>query len=211
MADAAQSVAHQKVNVAAEEIDFFAFSGHKLYGPSGIGILYGRYDLLEAMDPFMFGGHMIQTVGAKESTWALPPAKLEAGTMPITQIAGLGAAIDFVQSIGFDAIAAHEHKLLETMHQQLEKIDGLTIHGPSLDRKGAIASFSIESVSTEDLAIRLDDDGVFTRHGNHCAMVLHEKLGVAATTRASIGLYNTMDDVSALANSVQNAANQIRR
>ena len=210
LVDAAQSVPHQSIDVAESEIDFLTFSGHKLYGPSGVGVLFGRYDLLMQMEPFMYGGHMISEVGRDESTWALPPAKFEAGTMPIVQIIALGEAIQFVNAVGLSEIQAHEHKLLELAHQLLSKIDGLTIHGPALEQKGAIVSFSIQGVSTEDLAIRLNDAGIFTRHGHHCAMVLHERLGVPATTRASIGLYNTTDDIRQLAKTVADAAKELR-
>ncbi|MCL4164858.1 UNVERIFIED_CONTAM: hypothetical protein GTU68_040176, partial [Idotea baltica] len=210
LVDAAQSVPHQSIDVGQLNIDFLTFSGHKLYGPTGVGVLYGRYDLLTEMDPFLFGGHMISTVGRETSTWSLPPAKFEAGTMPIVQIIALGAAIEFVNAVGLDVIGEYEHKLLQQAHRQLSGIDGLTIHGPDLNNKGAIVSFSIDGVSTEDLAIRLDDAGIFTRHGHHCAMVLHERLGVPATTRASIGMYNTTEDIDELARAVDQAVRQIR-
>jgi cysteine desulfurase/selenocysteine lyase len=207
--DAAQSVPHQRLNLQDVDIDFLAFSGHKLYGPSGVGVLYGKYDLLESMDPFLYGGHMIQTVGREVTTWAEPPAKFEAGTPPIVQIIGLGAAIDFVNSIGFDAIQRLEHKLLSLAHERLNAIPGLTIYGPNLDQKGAIVSFSVEGISTEDLARRLDDRGIFTRHGHHCAMVLHERLGVPATTRASFGLYNTEEDVADFVRAIEFAVEEL--
>ncbi|MGB7344262.1 MAG: SufS family cysteine desulfurase [Pirellulaceae bacterium] len=211
LVDAAQSIPHQAINMVESEIDFLTFSGHKLYGPSGVGVLYGRYDLLMDMDPFLYGGHMIAEVGRDESTWALPPAKFEAGTPPIVQIIALGEAIEFVNAVGLDAINAHEHKLLQQAHHELSQTEGLTIHGPALDQKGAIVSFSIDGVSTEDLAIRLNDAGIFTRHGHHCAMVLHQRLGVPATTRASIGMYNIPDDISQLAKTVAAAVKDIRR
>ncbi|NNE01340.1 MAG: cysteine desulfurase [Pirellulaceae bacterium] len=210
LVDAAQSVPHMVSDVAKQNIDFLTFSGHKLYGPTGVGVLYGRAELLEAMDPFLYGGHMISRVRRESSTWAQPPAKFESGTMPIVQIIGLGAAIDFVRSVGFDAISKHEHRLVAAIHDRLSRIDGLTIYGPDLDKKGAIVSFSIDGVSTEDLAIRLDQRGVFTRHGHHCAMVLHERLGVAATTRASLGMYNTMADVDELADAIDEGVKEIR-
>jgi cysteine desulfurase/selenocysteine lyase len=209
--DAAQSVAHDVVDVVAEHADFVAFSGHKLYGPSGVGVLFGRHELLEQMDPFLFGGHMIERVGREQSTWALPPAKFEAGTMPIVQIIGLGAAVEFVNSLGFEAIGNLEAKLLVETQRRLSEIDGLRIFGPGTEKKGAIVSFAIDGIATEDLAVRLDQRGVFTRHGHHCAMVLHERLGVAATTRASFGLYNTMQDVDALIDAVEFAVADIRR
>lgn len=210
LVDAAQSIAHATVNVAESDIDFLTFSGHKLYGPSGVGIVYGKRELLLEMDPFLYGGHMIETVGREESTWAEPPAKFEAGTLPIVQMIGLGSAIDFVASIGYDAIHGHERKLIEAAHGRLSEIPGLTIYGPELACKGAIVSFTIDGVSTEDLAIRLDDKGVFTRHGHHCAMVLHQRLGVPATTRASFGCYNTLADVEALAQAIEFGISDVR-
>ena len=209
--DAAQSIPHARINAVVSDIDFLCFSGHKLYGPSGVGVLYGKRELLDAMDPFVYGGHMIQTVGRQESSWADPPAKFEAGTPPIVEIIGLGTAIDFVTSIGYDAIQQHEELLLATAHERLSHIPGLRIYGPITEHKGAIVSFSIEGVSTEDLAMRLDDKGVFTRHGHHCAMILHEKLKVPATTRASFGLYNTEADVAALADAIEYGIASIRK
>ena len=209
--DAAQSVPHLPTDVVADAIDFLTFSGHKLYGPTGVGVLYGRYDWLERLDPMVFGGHMIERVGRERSTWAAPPAKFEAGTPPIVQIIGLGAAIDFVHSIGWPAIEQLDAALVSHAHRRLDAIDGLTIHGPAPDRKGAIVSFSIDGVAAEDLAFRLDHQGIFTRHGHHCAMVLHERLGVPATTRASFGIYNTVADVDALADAVDRAVREIRR
>ncbi len=210
LVDAAQSIPHCATDVTESDIDFLVFSGHKLYGPSGVGVLYGKYDLLTEMDPFLYGGHMISEVGRDESTWSLPPAKFEAGTMPIVQIIALGEAIKFVNSVGLDAIGQHEHKLLVQAHEELSKIEGLTIYGPAVENKGAIVSFSIAGVSTEDLAIRLNDAGIFTRHGHHCAMVLHERLGVPATTRASIGMYNTAEDINDLSDAVAAATDQLR-
>lgn len=210
LVDAAQSIPHARPNVSELDIDFLTFSGHKLYGPSGIGVLYGKRHLLEAMDPFMYGGHMIQQVGREVSTWSDPPSKFEAGTMPIVEIIGLGAAIDFVASVGYEAIHQLEKHLITAAHEQLLSIPDLTIYGPEIGHKGAIASFTIGGVSAEDLAIRLDDRGICTRHGHHCAMVLHERLGVPATTRASFGIYNTLDDVERLASAVGQAASQLR-
>ncbi len=209
--DAAQSVAHGVTDVVLDDVDFLVFSAHKMYGPSGVGVLYGRGELLAKMDPCFFGGHMIERVGRDRSSWAMPPAKFEAGTMPIVQIIGLGEAVDFVHSVGFAAIEERDRELVAAAHRDLSAIPGLRIHGPALDHKGAIVSFSIDGVATEDLAIRLDQRGVFTRHGHHCAMVLHERLGVAATTRASFGIYNTLEDVAALVDAVKFGVNDIRR
>lgn len=210
LVDAAQSVPHEATDVQAWDVDFLSFSGHKLYGPSGIGVLYGKYDLLKDMEPLLYGGHMIERVDRLTSTWAEPPARFEAGTMPIVQIIGLGAAIDFVRTVGFEAIQRHEHELLVAAHRRLEAIPGLVIHGPSVEHKGAIVSFHIDGVSPEDLALRLDDRGVFTRHGHHCAMVLHRRLGVPATTRASFGMYNDTNHVEALANAIEAAIAELR-
>ena len=153
---------------------------------------------------------MIQQVGRETSTWSDPPSKFEAGTMPIVEIIGLGKAIDFVASIGYEAIHELEQKLIAAAHERLLAIPGLTIYGPDLGNKGAIASFTIDGVSAEDLAIRLDDRGICTRHGHHCAMVLHDRLGVPATTRASFGIYNSLDDVEQLVSAVEQAASQLR-
>ena len=209
--DAAQSIPHAAMDVAQANIDFLVFSGHKLYGPSGVGVLYGKRTLLEQMDPMVYGGHMIESVGREKTTFALPPAKFEAGTPPIVPIIGLGAAIDFVNSIGYPAIHAHEKALLAAAHRRLSEIPGLTIYGPPMEDKGAIVSFTVDGVSTEDLAHRLDEKGVFTRHGHHCAMVLHAKLGVPATTRASFGVYNTLEDVESLARAIEFAIARLRR
>ena len=210
--DAAQSVPHQRHDVGNSDVDFLTFSGHKIYGPSGVGVLYGKHDLLQAMRPYAFGGHMIETVGLTDSTWADSPAKFEPGTMPIVPIIGLGAAVDFVESIGYEAIRVHEHKLTDYAHQRLQEISGLNIVGPpDTQKKGAICSFAIDGVAAEDLAHRLDAKGIFTRHGHHCAMVLHDRLGVPATTRASFGLYNTSDDIDALVDVLSSAVNELRR
>ncbi len=210
LVDAAQSVPHMPTDVGESQVDFLVFSGHKLYGPSGVGVLYGRHERLREMDPFVYGGHMIQRVERQSSTWAEAPAKFEAGTPPIVQIIGLGAAVDWIQSVGLEAIAQHEHELLIAMQQRLAEIPGLTIFGPEVSQKGAIVSFAVDGVSSEDLARRLDERGICTRHGHHCAMVLHERLGVPATTRASLGVYNTMEDVEALAGALCEGIAEVR-
>ncbi len=209
--DAAQSVPHAPIDVNETGIDFLAFSGHKLYGPTGVGVLYGKRSRLSSLVPSTFGGHMVEKVGRQTSTWGQPPARFEAGTMPIVQIIGLGAAIDFVNSIGYSAIHSHEQALLAAAQERLNRIPGLTIYGPPLAEKGAIVSFTIDGISTEDLAHRLDANGIFTRHGHHCAMVLHEKLGVSATTRASFGVYNTRDDVDSLVRAIEDAIAHLHR
>jgi cysteine desulfurase/selenocysteine lyase len=207
--DAAQSVPHLPTNVRDPQIDFLAFSGHKLYGPSGVGVLYGRRELLEAMDPFLCGGHMIEQVHRDRSTWAQLPAKFEAGTLPIAQAIALGPAVDYVQSLGFEAIHAHEHALLSRAHAKLGEIPGLRIFGPAPGHKGSIVSFAIEGVHPQDLSMLVDMKGVAVRYGHHCTMPLHEHLGVAATTRASFAIYNTEAEVDALVDAIHFARKKL--
>ncbi|MEX1096670.1 MAG: SufS family cysteine desulfurase, partial [Planctomycetales bacterium] len=210
LVDGAQSVPHMPVNVRMPEVDFLAFSGHKLFGPSGIGVLYGKRELLDAMDPFLSGGHMIAEVYREHSTWAEPPAKFEAGTIPIVPAIALGTAIDYIEELGFPAIQSHEHELLLAAHERLSEIPGLRIHGPAVEHKGSIVSFSIEHVAPEDLAQLLDHRGIFVRHGHHCTMPLHARLGVSATVRASFAFYNTLAEVDALADGIQAARAKLR-
>jgi cysteine desulfurase/selenocysteine lyase len=211
LVDGAQSVPHGPVNVAAPDIDFLAFSGHKLYGPTGIGILYGKRRLLESMDPFLCGGNMIRRVRKESSDFAELPSKFEAGTLPIAEAIALGSAIDYVQSLGFDAIAAHEHELTRRAYELLLQIPGLTIVGPGLAHRGAIVSFTVEGVHPHDMAELLDRRGVAVRAGHHCTMPLHELLKVTATTRASFAFYNTADEVDALCEAIQYARKVFRR
>ncbi len=210
LVDGAQSVPHMAVNVQDPQIDFLAFSGHKLYGPTGIGILYGRRELLEAMDPFLYGGHMIDRVFRDHSTWAEPPAKYEAGTIPIAEAIALGTAIDYVTDIGFGAIHDHEQKLLREAHRRLSEVPGLTIYGPDVEHKGSIVSFTTQGIHPEDLAFQLDRKGVFARHGHHCTMPLHEHLGTSATTRVSFALYNTAIEIDALCEAIHFARKRFR-
>jgi cysteine desulfurase / selenocysteine lyase len=208
--DAAQSVPHITTDVQSDEVDFLVFSGHKLYGPTGIGVLYGRPERLLEMEPIIFGGHMIQRVMKFDSEWAEPPARFEAGTLPIVQAIALGTAVRWVQEIGLDNIHQHETQLAEVAMESLSKIPGMQIFGPSLEHRGAIISFRIEGLHPEDLAAMLDRKGVFTRHGHHCAMPLHDELQVTATTRVSFGAYNTLDDVASLVNAIQFARQKMR-
>lgn len=210
LVDGAQSVPHAPASVVELGADFLCFSGHKLYGPSGIGVLYGRRELLQAMDPLMFGGHMISQVTCELSTWADLPAKFEAGTPPIAQAIALGAAIDYVQSIGFAAIKNHEAQLLDYAWKRLQEIPGLHIHGPQPDQRGAIVSFSIDRAHPEDLAQLLDRRGVFVRHGHHCTMPLHDWLKAPATVRASFAVYNTLAEVDALVDAIHFALQRLR-
>ncbi|HEY4260374.1 MAG TPA: SufS family cysteine desulfurase [Schlesneria sp.] len=208
--DAAQSVPHMPTNVRSPQIDFLAFSGHKLYGPTGIGVLYARRQLLEAMDPFLAGGHMIREVFLDSSTWADPPAKFEAGTCPFIEAVGLGAAIDYVNSIGLLQIGQYEHQLSVNAHEKLAAVPGVKIHGPSVDHKGAILSFTVDGVHPHDLSDVLDRRGVAVRAGHHCTMPLHELLNLTATTRASLAFYNTLAEVDALVDGVHAARKVFR-
>lgn len=198
LVDGAQLVPHTAVDVRALDIDFLAFSGHKLYGPSGVGVLYGKEHLLDKMEPMLGGGHMIDQVFTDKSTWAELPAKFEAGTLPIAPIIGLGTAIEYVQKLGFDAIESHERNLLNYAHQKLGELPGLTILGPSPEHKGAIASFTIDHLHPHDVADWLDRSGVAVRAGHHCTMPLHEHLGIHASTRASFAFYNNFRDIDTL-------------
>jgi cysteine desulfurase/selenocysteine lyase len=210
LVDGAQSVPHMPVDVTNPTIDFLAFSGHKLYGPTGIGVLYGRRELLEAMDPFLAGGHMIAEVHRDHSTWAELPAKFEAGTLPIAQAIALGTAIDYVTGLGFDAIHTHESHLLKVAHEKLSAVKGLTIYGPEPAHKGSIVSFAIDGMHPQDLAMLLDRKGAAVRHGHHCTMPLHTLLGVSATCRASFGVYNTEADVDVLLEGIEFARGKLR-
>jgi cysteine desulfurase/selenocysteine lyase len=211
LVDGAQSVPHGAVNVAAPDIDFLAFSGHKLYGPTGIGVLYGKRRLLESMDPFLCGGNMIRRVRKESFDCADLPAKYEAGTLPIAEAIALGTAIDYVQGIGHEAIAAYEHELTLRAYDQVSQIPGLTIVGPGPAHRGAIVSFTVEGVHPHDVAELLDRRGVAVRAGHHCTMPLHDLLKVTATTRASFAFYNTPAEVDALCEAIQYARKVFRR
>jgi cysteine desulfurase / selenocysteine lyase len=206
LADAAQSVPHMPVNVQDLGADFVGFTGHKLCGPTGIGVLWGRRELLDEMPPFLGGGEMIETVWIDHSTFAPPPHKFEAGTMPIAEAAGLNAAIDYLSEIGLDAVHQHEQALLADALTRLKEIDGLRILGPDepADRGTAI-SFEVDGVHPHDVSQVLDELGIAVRAGHHCAWPLHRKLGVQASTRASFYLYNTHEEVAALADGIRQA------
>jgi cysteine desulfurase / selenocysteine lyase len=206
LVDAAQSVPHMPVDVAELGADFLGFTAHKMCGPTGIGVLWGRRELLEEMPPFLGGGEMIEQVWIDHSTFAAPPHKFEAGTMPIAQAVGLGAAIDYLGEIGLGEIRAYEHGLIGHMLQALEEIEGVRILGPTVpvDRGGAI-SFTVEGVHPHDVSQVLDERGIAVRAGHHCAWPLHRAFGVQASTRASVYLYNTHDEIGALAEGVREA------
>jgi cysteine desulfurase / selenocysteine lyase len=197
MVDGAQSVPHFPVNVQDLGVDFYAFSGHKAYGPTGIGVLWGRTALLNEMDPFLGGGDMISEVFMDRCTYADLPHKFEAGTPAIAQAIGLGAAVDYLAAIGMEKIAAYENELTEIALRELQKIDGLRIFGNAPER-GAAISFALEGIHPHDLATILSVEGVAIRAGNHCAQPLTRKFGVAATARASFALYNVPEEIDAL-------------
>jgi cysteine desulfurase/selenocysteine lyase len=202
--DGAQAVPHTQVDVRALGCDFYAFSGHKLYGPTGIGVLYGREELLQAMPPWQGGGDMILTVSFEKTTYNTLPAKFEAGTPNISGAVGLAAAMDYVESLGLDAIAAHEHRLVDLATSELQKIPGIQIVGTA-PNKASIVSFTMDGVHPHDLGTILDHEGVAVRTGHHCAMPLMTFLGLPATARASFAVYNTEKDVASLVAALKKA------
>ncbi|RKS07783.1 cysteine desulfurase/selenocysteine lyase [Nocardiopsis sp. Huas11] len=204
--DACQSVPHMPVDVADLDVDFLAFSGHKMLGPNGIGVLWGRRELLEAMPPFISGGSMIGVVHMEHSTWADPPQRFEAGVPMAPQAVGLAAACDYLTAVGMDRVAAHEHELVEYALKRVGELEGVRIVGPTeaVDRGGAV-SFVVDDIHPHDVGQVLDDRGVEVRVGHHCAWPLHRKLGIVATTRASFYLYNTLEDVDALVEAIRDA------
>jgi cysteine desulfurase/selenocysteine lyase len=196
--DGCQAIVHRQVDVQAIDADFYAFSGHKLYGPTGVGVLYAKKELLEEMPPFMGGGEMIASVSYEKSAFARPPFRFEAGTPAIIETIGLGAAIDYVQGIGFDAIAAHERALTEHALATLSNIGGVSILGHAQDRGGVI-SFTMHNAHAHDIATLLDRQGIAVRAGHHCAEPLMGRMGVTSTARASFGMYTTAEEIDALA------------
>jgi cysteine desulfurase/selenocysteine lyase len=200
--DGSQSTVHRAIDVQAMDADFFVFTGHKLYGPTGIGVLYARRALLEAMPPFLGGGDMIATVSFEQATWAEVPHKFEAGTPAILEAIGLGAAITYVQSIGYDAISAHEAALTDHAIAALSQIEGLRIIGQAQDRGGVI-SFTLQGAHAHDVATLLDRNGIAVRAGQHCAEPLMRRLNLDSTVRASLGVYTTPDEIDTLAATLQ--------
>jgi cysteine desulfurase/selenocysteine lyase len=200
--DGAQSVPHFAVDVQAINADFVAFSAHKMCGPSGIGVLYGRKEHLENMPPFLGGGDMIKRVHLRSFVANEIPHKFEAGTPAIAEAVGLGAAIDYLTQVGMERIAAHEAELVEYALERLEEIPGVKVFGPPAAKKGGVASFMLQGVHPHDISQILDADGIAIRAGHHCAMPLHEKFGLPATARASFYLYNTRDEINKLAESL---------
>jgi cysteine desulfurase/selenocysteine lyase len=201
--DACQSVPHGPVDLPTLDVDFAAFSGHKMLGPSGIGVLWGKRSLLESMPPFLTGGSMIETVTMTASTFAAPPQRFEAGTPPVSQAVGLHAAVEYLSGIGMAAVAAHEHRLTEHALERLGGLDGVRVIGPrdAVERGGAV-SFVVDGIHPHDVSQVLDDRGVAVRVGHHCAWPVCRRYGVPATTRASFAVYNDLDEVDALVEGV---------
>ncbi|MED4588666.1 cysteine desulfurase [Priestia flexa] len=198
--DGAQSTPHMKVDVQDLDCDFFAFSGHKMCGPTGIGVLYGKKELLEKMEPVEFGGEMIDFVNLYDSTWKELPWKFEGGTPIIAGAIGLGAAIDFLEEVGLDNILAHEHKLANYALDRLSEVEGITIYGPK--ERAGVVTFNLDDVHPHDVATVLDAEGVAVRAGHHCAQPLMKYLNVSSTARASFYLYNTEEEIDQLVSSL---------
>jgi cysteine desulfurase / selenocysteine lyase len=197
LVDGAQAIPHSRVDVRALGADFYTFSSHKIYGPTGVGVLYGREELLAAMPPWQGGGDMILTVSFEKTTYNELPYKFEAGTPNISGAVGLAAAMDYVEGLGIEAITAHEHHLLELATAELERIPGIEIIGTAAN-KAAVLSFTMKGVHPHDLGTILDTEGVAVRTGHHCAQPVMTFFGIPATARASFGVYNTERDVAAL-------------
>ena len=196
--DAAQAAPHRRIDVQALDCDFLAFSSHKLCGPTSVGALWGRRELLEAMEPFNLGGHMIRSVRFEGTTWGELPAKFEAGTQPIGEAVGFGAAIDYLNEVGMEAIEEHEHALAVYALERLADVPGIRLYGPPAERRAGIVSFNLDGVHPHDVSQVLDLDGVAIRAGHHCCQPLMTRLGVAATNRASFYLYTIRDEVDRL-------------
>jgi cysteine desulfurase / selenocysteine lyase len=203
--DGAQAAPHKAIDVQALGCDFFAFSAHKMCGPTGVGALWGRAELLEAMEPFNLGGHMIRKVRFEETTWGELPHKFEAGTSPIAEAVGLGAAIDYLTEIGLDAIETYEHEVTAQALEGMADVPGISLYGPPPERRAGIASFNLEGIHPHDVAQILDMEGVAIRAGHHCCQPLMAKLGVAATNRASFYLYTVPEEIDRLVEGLHKA------
>jgi cysteine desulfurase/selenocysteine lyase len=209
--DGAQSIPHLSIDVRALDCDFFAFSGHKMLGPTGIGGLYGKRHLLEQMEPFLYGGDMIREVTLEGATWNDLPWKFEAGTPPIAQGIGLAAAVAYLQGVGMEAIQAHEHTLVRYAMEQLRQKEDITIYGPEANERGGVVAFNLRGVHPHDVASIVDQHGVAIRGSHHCAMPLMRVLGVSGTCRASFYLYNTCDEIDMLLEALGAARRLVRR
>jgi cysteine desulfurase / selenocysteine lyase len=203
--DAAQAAPHRVVDVQALGCDFLAVSAHKMCGPSGVGALWGRAEILQEMEPFLLGGHMIRSVKADKTTWGELPHKFEAGTAPMAEAVGFGAAIDYLTAIGFEAIARHEHELVAYALEQLADVPGITLYGPPPERRAGIVSFNVDGIHPHDVAQILDLEGVAIRAGHHCCQPLMARLGVAATNRASFYLYTVPEEIDRLVDGLHRA------
>jgi cysteine desulfurase / selenocysteine lyase len=203
--DAAQAAPHMAIDVQALDCDFLAFSSHKLCGPTSVGALWGRAEILERMEPFNLGGHMIRRVRFEDTTWGALPHKFEAGTAPIAEAVGFGAAIDYLTGIGLELIADYEHELVAYALDRLAEIGGVTTYGPAPDRRAGIVSFNVDDIHPHDVAQVLDLDGVAIRAGHHCCQPLMGRLGVAATNRASFYLYTIREEIDRLADGIEKA------
>jgi cysteine desulfurase/selenocysteine lyase len=203
--DAAQAAPHRRIDVQALGCDFLAFSSHKMCGPTSVGALWGRAELLEAMEPFNFGGHMIRSVRYEETTWGELPYKFEAGTQPIAEAVGFGAAADYLTGVGLEAIEEHEHALAALALGRLSEVPGLTLYGPPAERRAGIVSFNVDGIHPHDVAQVLDSEGVAIRAGHHCCQPLMSRLGVAATNRASFYLYTVPEEIDRLVEGLHKA------
>lgn len=212
LVDAAQAVAHSRIDVTASDCDFLVFSGHKLYGPTGIGVLYAKAEHLERMEPFQGGGGMIQSVAKEETLFAAAPAKFEAGTPPIAEAIALGTAVQFLESIGIESIKNYEQKLLEKMVEMLRAEEHVVLYGPGPQdgRQASIASFNVDGIHPHDLATFADSMNVQVRAGHHCAMPALRELGIFSTVRASLGVYSTEEDLLALREAIRRAKRVLR-
>lgn len=198
LVDGAQSVPHIPVDVVDLDMDFLAFSAHKMLGPSGIGVLYGKLDLLEKMPPFLGGGDMIKAVHLRTFTPNSLPHKFEAGTPAIAESVGFSAAVEYLEKLGMEKVETHEQEIIHYALERLEEIPGIRVYGPSAKDKGAVASFSLDDIHPHDVSQILDRYGLAVRAGHHCAQPLHERLGIPATTRASFYIYNNFQEVDKL-------------
>jgi cysteine desulfurase/selenocysteine lyase len=205
LVDDAQGVPHMPIDVRDMDCDFMAFSGHKMLGPTGIGVLYGRRELLEAMPPYMTGGEMINDVNWEQATWSELPWKFEAGTPCIAQAVGLGTAVDYLNEIGLGLILEHERDLVTYALERLSHVKDLIIYGPGPDERAGVVSFNLPGMHPHDLSNLLDEHGVAIRAGHHCAQPLVESLGVAGTARASFYIYNTRAEIDILVEAIEKA------
>ncbi|MCG1004430.1 MULTISPECIES: aminotransferase class V-fold PLP-dependent enzyme [Halobacterium] len=205
LGDGAQSVPNRPVDVKELDVDFYVFSGHKMAGPTGIGGLYGKQEILEDMEPFLYGGDMIRRVSFEDTTWNDLPWKFEAGTPLIAQGIALAEAADYLDDVGMEAIQAHEERITEYAYERLDEFDDVEIYGPPADDRGAVVAFNVDGIHAHDLASILNDHGVAIRAGDHCTQPLHQKLDIAASVRASFYLYNTKEEVDALVDSLDAA------